>query len=377
MKVVFLSSLDAGGPISHLRYLLPALAQQGVEPHVVCGSEFVASGFRRDGIDASVAPIRGKHDLAGARALTSHVRRGDVVHSHDRRTGLFGRLLARRFGLGIVHTYHGLPEPIALRLGRPEISRFPGSSRARELWLLHGYLKIEALLARLGLVIVPSRAVARFLVDHGLPADRLRVIPSAIDVRRREPAPAKNPLVVGTVGALEYVKGVDVLLAACAQLEQPVALEIFGDGDWRRQLEQQAARLGVQARFHGHVTDIRSRVERFDVLVVASRAENLPLSILEAMSSAVPVIATRVGGVPELLDEGRAGVLVEPEDADGLARAIAELLRDPERRARLGRLGASRVEQEYRPGDVAQQVTAVYEEVRSRTRGQADAGPRA
>jgi glycosyltransferase involved in cell wall biosynthesis len=226
-------------------------------------------------------------------------------------------------------------------------------------------------------VIVPSQAVARFLRMHGLPGDRIRVIPSAIDVRRREPAPAKNPFVLGAVGGLEYVKGIDILLAACAQLAQPVALEIFGDGDWRRRLEEQAQRLGVDARFHGHVDEVRSHVDRFDALVLASRAENLPVSILEAMSSAVPVIATRVGGVPELLNEGEAGILVESEDVDGLAEAIAAVMTDSERRTRLGRLGARRIEEHYRPADIAKQITGVYEELRGRFRDLVDSASRA
>src|SRR5207249_9588899 len=124
----------------------------------------------------------------------------DIVHTHDRRAGLLARPAARLRGARVVHTYHGLPEEIAARVGQPDAPSPPGVSALRRAWLEHGYLRIEAVLALCGTVVVPSRAFAGFLVSRGLPARRVRVLPSGIDLRRRDPGlPREGELVLAAV----------------------------------------------------------------------------------------------------------------------------------------------------------------------------------
>jgi glycosyltransferase involved in cell wall biosynthesis len=361
MKVVYVSSLAGGGPVSHLRYLVPHVAAAGVDARVLCGSDEVVELFRREGIDAALAPLRARHDVRGALALARQLGDSDLVHTQDQRAGLLARTVARATGRRVVHTYHGLPMPIAVRLGRPGVTEALGVSRFGAAWLLYGYLGVEALLARLGAVVVPSQAMALFLRERGVPADRMHLIPSCIDVRRTSCAPARDPVVVGTVAALHYWKGLDVLLDACARIDRRVVVEILGDGYARGELEEQAARLNVDARFRGEVTDVRPQIEDFDVFVLPSRAENLPISILEAMASAVPVVATRVGGVPELLDEGAAGLLVDPENPAALAGAIQSLIDDPAERQRLGEAGARRVKEYFDPHVISRKTIDLYE----------------
>jgi glycosyltransferase involved in cell wall biosynthesis len=361
MRVVYVSTIERGGPVSHLQGLVPHVAAAGVDVRVVCATEPVADSFRELGVETFVHPLRHKLDLAGAWRL-GPLLEADVVHTHDRRGGLLVRPQAARHGARAVHTLHGLPEAIAVRVGRPALTAPPGVSRTHIAWFLHGYLRLEAALARFGPVIVPSEALAGFLAEHHVPRERVRVIRSGIDVRRREPAPGHEPLAIGTAANLEPWKGVDVLLAACDG-RGPLRIEVYGDGTERSALERQASELGLDARFHGFVPGLRQRLADLDVFVLPSRGDNLPISVLEAMAAAVPVVATRVGGVPELVVDGETGLLVEPDDVAGLGAAIEGLTNDPQRRLQLGRNAAARIAAEFDPGLAAKRVVSLYEEL--------------
>lgn len=353
-----------GGPLSHLQVIAPHVARLSIEVCVLCANERVAEGFRESGVEAVAVPLRDKLDVGGAAAAWRHLR-ADIVHTHDRRTGLLVRPPGRARGARVVHTLHGLPEEIALRVGREDRPVPPGVSRARLTWLVQGYLRIEALLGSLGTIVVPSRAMRDFLVDHGFSEHRVRVIPSGVTVRETTPAPRppSEPAVVGTTANLEYWKGIDVLLEACGRIGRTVRLEVFGDGSLRSSLEAQARRLGLDARFHGFVDDLPRRLDDLDLFVLPSRGDNFPIAILEAMSSGLPVIGTRVGGIPELVVDGETGLLVEPGDVDGMAAALDDLLADPARRGQLGRNGAVRVARRFAAADSARRFVELYEEL--------------
>jgi glycosyltransferase involved in cell wall biosynthesis len=365
LRVVYVSTLERGGPLSHLRDLAPAVARAGADVHVVCASEEVARGFRSRDVDASVAPLRHKLDLPGATRIWPLLRGADVVHTHDRRAGLLARTQGRARGARVVHTLHGLPEEIAVRVGRANPPVPPGVSRARLAWLLHGYLRVEGLLSALGDVVVPSQAMATYLGEHGVAERRLHVIPLGIDAHPSTPRPAATagPLAIGTAANLEYWKGIDVLLAACARLRAPYRLDVFGDGSERQALEAQAARDAVAATFHGFVDDFRSRLEGLDVFVLASRAENLPVSILEAMAARLPVVGTRAGGIPELVADGETGLVVDPDDPAALAAALDRLAAEPALREELGRRGAERAAELFSAEAMARRMLRLYEDL--------------
>ena len=363
MRVTYVSSLPEGGPLSHVRDLAPAVAARGVDVTVICADEHVAEEFRGLGLSAEVVPLRHKFDIAGAARLPSLLRPADIVHSHDRRAGLFARTAARMVGARVVHTVHGVPDEIFAMVGRTDAPSPPDVSGARTAWLRFGLLRVEALLSYLGAVVVPSHALARFLVDHGFPEQRMHVIPNGVEVRRRTPAPLHEPPSVGTAAILEHRKGIDVLLEAWASLEVPAELHVFGEGSLRRDLEQQARRLGGSVHFHGFAGDLRKQLLGLDVFVLPTRADNLPVAILEAMAVALPVVATRVGGIPELVVDGETGLLVEPDDPDGLRAALRSLLSDPALCSRLGSAGAHRVEARFDSRAVASRMVSLYERV--------------
>jgi glycosyltransferase involved in cell wall biosynthesis len=363
VKVTYVSSLPAGGPLSHVRDLAPAVAAQGVDVSVVCADDRVAAEFRAMGIETAVVPLRNKYDLENAARLPSLLRSADIVHSHDRRSGLFARATARAVGSRAVHTLHGVPDEVFAMVGRVDPPRPPGVSSARIAWLRFGLMRIEALLSHLGAVVVPSHALARFLAEHGFPRRRMHVIPYGVTTRRPTPAPLHDPPRLGTAAILEQRKAIDVLLDALAAMQRPAELDVFGDGSQRHELEEQARCLGLPVRFHGFVDDLRDRLLELDVFVLPTRADNLPVAILEAMAVGLPVVATRVGGVPELVVDGETGFLVEPDDPGELGRALDAALADATRHRQMGEAGAARVEAHFEARAVAARIVHLYEQL--------------
>ena len=210
MRVVYVSSLTHGGPLSHVRDLAPAMAAAGVDVHVVVASETLAAEFRDLGVEASVAAMRHKLDARGAAQAWPALAGADVVHTHDRRAGLLARPQARLRGAASVHTLHGVPEELCVRVGRRRTSPFRPASRALgSPGSLHGIVRIEALLTYLGTVIVPSHALAAFLAQYGFPQRRMHVIPYGVEPQPIEPHAVHEPAVFGTAANLEYHKGID------------------------------------------------------------------------------------------------------------------------------------------------------------------------
>jgi glycosyltransferase involved in cell wall biosynthesis len=361
MRVVYVSTIERGGPLTHLRQLVPRVRAEGVDAEVVCGSEELAETFRRLDVPAQAVEVAHKLDVRGAARLLPLVAGADVVHTHDRRAGLFGRLAGRLRRAHVVHTLHGMPEEIAARIGRLNAPDPPGVSRGRIAWLEHGYLRIESALTRLGHVVAPSQAMADFMVAHGFPSRLVHVIPYGIEEDGNGARRDHDVLVAGVAANLEYWKGIDVLVDAARLVQSPVRLEVFGVGSLRDELERKAT--GLDARFHGFVQDMREPLAGLDVLVQPSRADNLPLAILEAMAAALPVIGTRVGGIPELVLDGETGLLVEPERPAELAEALDALAADPQRRAELGRKGRERVREHFSADAIARRTVALYEEL--------------
>lgn len=321
----------------------------------VCASRSVAERFHDAGAAPVVLPLRHALDASAALRLWRVARGADVVHAHDRRSGLWVRLGPRpRPGGARVYTVHGLPEPYL----PPPLAPVRPGLRARLV-----YEGLDASLARRAdALVVPSRAVADALVRRlGYPAERLWVVPNGVDTRAvGGPGPVES---VGTVSVLEPVKGLDVLLQAAAQVAEhrpTVRFTIFGEGSQRADLERLATELGIEGRvaFPGHVSQAEA-FGRLGVFVLSSHMENSPMALLEALAAGVPAVATRVGGIPEITGEDAAS-LVPPRDAVSLAKAIERLIDDPQRRASQIAVGRRRVAERHSALANARAVRAVY-----------------
>lgn len=277
-------------------------------------------------------------DLAAFAALWQQIRQGhyEIVHTHISKAGLLGRLAARLAGTpAVLHTYHG-------QVG--ELS--DGSIRSRI------FLSGERLAARLsdGLIGVSQETVAGLLaLGIGRPG-QYTVIPNGIDLERFCPeavdtrAPVKGDPLIGTIASLTPEKGVDLLIEAVPGLvsrHPGLRLCLVGDGPLRQALQAQARDLGVADRveFAGNAADVRPYLAAFALFVLPSRREGMGRVLMEAMALGRPVLATRVGGIPELVRHGHSGWLVPPADPAALAEGIDALLRDAPRRQALARAG--------------------------------------
>ena len=271
---------------------------------------------------------------------------------------------------------------------------FAGVRRAhgehgRDVFDLHGKNRKYNLLRKairplVGCYTAVSQDLARWLVETlGVSPHKVVQIYNGVDQERFCPGPARpelapagflddNPLVVGTVGRLAAVKDQATLIRAFARLPQsprPWRLVLVGDGPQRGALEQLAAELGVEERcwFAGDRDDIPELLRLFDLFVLPSLGEGISNTILEAMATGLPVVATRVGGNPELVVEGRTGRLVPVSDPEALAAALAELGADGDRRRAMGEAALERVRSRFH----WDRTVAAYLEVYDRLLGKA------
>ncbi|MEO1766411.1 glycosyltransferase [Thiobacter aerophilum] len=228
-------------------------------------------------------------------------------------------------------------------------------------------------------VVTVSQAVADDLAQRGVPRARLRVVPTGVDLKRFDPAQvtptlrqalglAPDVLLVGTLAILRNKKGHRDLLAAIprvlARLPQ-VHFVIAGDGPQEAKLKAEAANLGLSAHVHflGLRRDVPEILRALDLFVLPTREEALGTAFLEAQAMGVPVIGTRVGGVPETIREGETGLLVPPHDPERLAAALLELLENPGKRAAFARAARPWVAAHFGIEQMGAGMLAVYEEL--------------
>jgi glycosyltransferase involved in cell wall biosynthesis len=315
------------------------------------------------GVDR-VAEVDSRWDWKGMLATWSRLRKlkPDVVHVHhvwpaaDRYLASLARAAGARH---FVVTEHIVGQPHS------------GGQKA---------LKRDEL-GRADAVTAVCGAVAEMLVnDYGIARERVRVVPNGADLpdEQAELAPSRayrerfnasliRPLWV-VAGRLEEQKGHAVLFDALAEVRKrglDFTLAVAGDGKLRGELEQRAEQLGIgnRVRFLGTLDDVGSLLAAADAVALPSLWEGLPLVLLEAMVRSRPVVATRVGGVPEAIDDGVHGVLVPPGEALPLADELERFHRKTERAVRLGRAAGERVRREFLWQAVAEGFEAVYDDV--------------
>lgn len=225
-------------------------------------------------------------------------------------------------------------------------------------------------LAELARLYRRQRSVA--VIPTGVDLDRFAAGRSRAEVRRELSTPEESPVVL-QVGSLTPEKRPEWLLEAFGRVRQraPGAyLWLLGEGALRPRLERRrAARPDLPLRLLGGRDDVASVLAAADVLALASDTEGLPAAVLEAGCLGLPTVATRVGGVPECIDHGETGLLVEPHDLEAFATALADLLNDSRSRQRLGRAARSRVRERFGLGPIAGRFESFYGELLAAGRG--------
>jgi len=239
---------------------------------------------------------------------------------------------------------------------------------------------LKPLLGRVDRFLAVAESHRRYLVEReGLPADRVEVVYNGVDTARyrpRPPDPARaRQLGLGgdkrwlvTVASLKPLKRIDLLIDAFARVvaERPeLGLLIVGDGPERAALEARVRRLGLEdwVVFLGLREEVEKILNLSELFVLSSRTEAFPNALLEAMASGLPVVATNVGSVPELVEHGKSGLLVEPGDAEALARAILEVTADRSRARAMGEQGRSVVESRFGLDTMCRERERIFAEI--------------
>lgn len=279
------------------------------------------------------APIAPRDDLLALRRLTEllRYRQFDVVHTHCAKAGTLGRIAAHRVGTPwVVHTYHGFPfhqfQSVARRNAYVAVERRLGRVTDRALCVGTG---VAAEATRRGLIAPDRMRTIGVVVDHSGPtrdADTTTLARQALGL-------PTDAVVVGTVGRLTYQKAPEHFVAALARLRRPNVVGVWiGGGELA---DQVAALATTPVVFAGERTDVPALLPAFDVFAMASRYEGLPTAVVEAMVAGVPVVATAVNAVTDVVVPGHTGLLVPPGKPALLADGIRYLIDHPEAANRL------------------------------------------
>jgi glycosyltransferase involved in cell wall biosynthesis len=276
----------------------------------------------------------------------------DVMHTHMLWVSLYGAVAARMAGVPVVVT----------------------TEHGKNLWKNAYHRWIErALVSRIAdMRICVSEDVLCIRRDReGIPSEKLIYVPNGTEI----PAPIirKNskPVMIGSVGRFIEAKDYPTLIKAAAILRdsgREFRLYILGDGPTRPHLERDIAALELQSMVHlpGFQCDIGNWLTQFDVFVMSSIREGLPLALLEGMAYGLPIVATRVGGIPNSVEHGREGILVEPRNPDALAAALQMLIDDFSKRCEFGERARQRAMREFSIQTVCKQHIELYETIWSR-----------
>ena len=371
MRIVQVITQTVGGPAEHAVDVAVGLAARGHDSHVVGPRTARTDTATAAGVTWHDVPVVSKRDLRGGVASARQLRalRPDVVHLQDRRAGWLGRALApalrgREGRTGVVYTLHGVADGLSdLVAGNARA----GERRRRDGWY---YLTGERAITRWGggRVVVPSIAVATYAVEHvGLPPRIIDVVPNGVDPARFDGsrAPTGDPVAVW-VGVLAPVKRVDLLLDAVAEVPR-LRLLVVGDGPLRGEVDRRlaASDLAGRAEVTGWVDDPAALLAMADLYVLTSDAENCPLSLLEAMATGLPVVATAVGGVPEVVRDGVDGLLCPAGDVAAMTGALGRLAAEPYLRRLFGAAARDRILDEYTLDHCLEGLLASYAASRS------------
>jgi glycosyltransferase involved in cell wall biosynthesis len=374
-----IARLNVGGPALHVAYLTSGLAERGYDTTLVAGTiargeesmAFVADAHNvhvetLSELHREISPIR---DLRAIVRLAQLIRRErpTILHTHTAKAGAVGRIAALLAGGArppiVVHTFHGH----VLRGYFGRITTF-------------GFRTLERWLARTttSLVAVSPEVRDDLVALHVAPAAKFTVVRLGIDLSlrvdnddaqrretRRQMGLREDAFVVGWVGRMTAVKRTDFVVRA---LEKLVAdgvdayVVLVGDGPDREGLERYAHELGVIKRclFLGYQEDVARFYDAIDVLVLPSINEGTPVSVIESLAASRPAVATRVGGVSDVVRDGVDGLLVDRDDVDALAARLAELARDAPRRTAMGEAGRARVLERYAVDRLVDDIDRLY-----------------
>ena len=369
-------SLETGGLERVVADL--AIAQQAAGHRVAVFTIESTGGFRAvleaAGVPVLVGDKRGTFDVSVLKALRRASREVDVVHTHNFVPNYYAALatLALKPAPVLVNTCHNM----GTRLSNARLRRLYKASLARTARVAMVSRQVRDRLAETG-IVAPARAT---VVLNGIPIERFADAASRRPGARELLGLAADALVIGCVGRLVPVKNHASLIAELPALSARypgLVVVLLGDGPLDAELRGEAEALGVADRVRiGAAADVAAVLPAFDVYAQPSLSEGMSIALLEACASGLAIVATAVGGNPDIVEDGRSGVLVPAGDGAALRNALDALLADPTRRAALGRAAAEWVASNASIAFMRDAYAALYADVRA-TRARATSHARA
>ncbi|HEX8121475.1 MAG TPA: glycosyltransferase [Solirubrobacteraceae bacterium] len=354
---MLLGDFAAGAPAAGLDLSVAYL--QGVDESPA------AARLLAQGVEPELVGITLLHDPRGAARVLRHVRRirPDIVHTHLGYADLLGGLSARALRIPSFSTLHVMAWD---ETGRDAVkNRLMAAARRRA----HRVIAVSEAARAAYLATGWDRPEHVVTVRNGIPG---RARPGAGAAVRAELGLRPDDLVVTMLAVLRDGKGHDVAIDAVERVRERVPrirLLVAGEGPFRPEIERMAARVGDAVQLVGQRGDVMDVLDATDVLLHPTRIDALPTALIEAAAAGVPVVATDIGGVPEIVDDAVGGVLVpNPPTAGPVAEALSGLLEDPARRAEMGAAARRTFEERFTAEGWALRLRALYEEALDRRR---------
>jgi len=371
MKIMHI--IDSGGFYGAEVMLLNLMAGQkkcGLHP-LLCSLGTVGQGekeiekqARLYGLDVITIRFRAGLNPVGIYRIlrAAHTRHINIIHTHGYKGNILAGIVPRFIRkIPMVSTLHGWTNTHA------------GSKLALYEWLDKRLLKYRDAVVVVNklMLLNPSVKTAIIkpdklhIVNNGIESVPPRIHLSELPAHMRIKKFIGDSFVVGAIGRLSSEKGYAFLLQAIASLHRAgydVKLVLAGDGPLKNELQEQTARLGIDTivLFTGYLANASHYLRCFSVLAISSLSEGLPITLLEAMREGVPVVSTRVGGIPDVIEDGVSGKLVNPADTDSLARAIRQLADNPQICESMSNRASSRFRENFTSDRMAVEYLGIY-----------------
>jgi len=362
---LLIDSLTRGGAEFLLADLAETAEGQGLELSVgyLFAKRDVEARLRSAGLNPRWVGTRRLTDPRALFIVRRHLAevRPDILHTHLQYSDLLGGVAARMLGIPAVTTLHVMDPRATVRERARRLLAVASRRRChRRVIAVSEYIR-ESYLAT-----GADRPEHLVTVHNGIAA---RAAPGAGEGLRSELGLSPEEPLVAVVGVLRPGKGHDLAVAAVEEVRAKmpeIRLMISGEGPAYAEVDRLASRLGGAAVLAGHRDDVMAVLDAADVLLHPSRADAFPTVLLQALAAGVPIVASRVGGIPEIVEDGATGLLVPPPlTASAFADRLGRLLRDPDLRSRLAARGRERFEDEFTAERWVTRLRSVYEQVRS------------